>query len=275
MQSNEVHPIGRIDKIKRYGWSVKDSCGKIQYINKNILQIHPSYQRNASQSKILDLASSWSWVACGAIIVGSRDGEFWVIDGQHRVLGAKRRSDIKELPCVVFETIGIEQEAAGFLNVNINRKAMSSLDKYMALLVIGDESAVYVKSTFDKYGIIPDNQGTAPRSIKSVVWALNCADSNRDAFDIVMELTSILCTDLPLKERVLGSLYYMQTHGIDLREKKLRTRIINIGAIKIEVAAQKAAAFFAKGGAKIWSEGILLEINKGMKESNKWMMSTM
>jgi len=38
-------------------------------------------------------------------VVALRDDNKWfVVDGQHRKLAADQRSDIRELPCLVFET---------------------------------------------------------------------------------------------------------------------------------------------------------------------------
>lgn len=97
---NELTPLG-LDKVQRYGWTMQDKQGEQRQINKNLLLVNDDYQRTASASKILEIASEWSWIGCGVIIVAKRDGSYWVIDGQHRVLAAKRRSDIKEMPCLV------------------------------------------------------------------------------------------------------------------------------------------------------------------------------
>lgn len=101
-------------KIDRYGWTVKDKPGEMKMLHKSVLKVHPSYQRHALKQKIASIASSWSWVAAGAIIVGERGGEYWVIDGQHRVLAAHNRADIDKLPCIIFVTDDVKQEARGF-----------------------------------------------------------------------------------------------------------------------------------------------------------------
>ena len=104
---------GNKTKIDRYKWTVKDETGEIRQLNKSVLKVDHEYQRNASERKVLALANSWSWVACGAIVVGQRDSTYWVIDGQHRVLAARRRADIEMLPCLIFQSDGVASEARG------------------------------------------------------------------------------------------------------------------------------------------------------------------
>lgn len=86
-----------VTKVERFGWTIKDAPGVMTLLDKKVLQIHQDYQRQAIVSKIRAITATWSWVACGAIIVGKRCGEYWVIDGQHRVLAARQRADITAL----------------------------------------------------------------------------------------------------------------------------------------------------------------------------------
>ena len=106
MELTETVRIGG-DKIKRYGWTVQDEPGDMRLLHKDKLQIHPAYQRDLVAQKVSEISAAWSWIALGALVVGERGGEFWVIDGQHRAAAAKRRSDTTHLPCVVFKTADV------------------------------------------------------------------------------------------------------------------------------------------------------------------------
>src|SRR6185295_1898141 len=91
-------------KVKIYKWASLDSPGIPYLLQKGMLQIDRDYQRVLSEARVLSLAQSWSWLACGSLLVAERSpGEFFVFDGQHRLEAANRRSDIDELPCVVFK----------------------------------------------------------------------------------------------------------------------------------------------------------------------------
>lgn len=261
-------------KVDRYGWKLKDKAGKLKYLSKSILRMHPSYQRQSNNAKVITIASDWSWVACGAIIVGERGGEYWVIDGQHRVLAARRRADIDDLPCLVFATDGVEQEAKGFLDVNTLRKSVSSIDKFRALMAAGDPTANYVNELFVEIGITPKISGASkPLDIASVGWSLLKANENREAFEEVIRFAADLCRDdAPLHEILLGGLYYVHTNfkPDGLRNKELRSRIKKFGHKKLVNSSKSAAAYYQRGGAKVWARGMIDAINKGLH--NKFEM---
>lgn len=252
-------------KIDRYKWTVKDDPGALKLLHKTDLKIHPSYQRHAAGKKVVDIASSWSWIACGAIVVADRGGEFWVIDGQHRVLAAKNRADIDLLPCVVFATESVAQEAQGFLDLNTQRKAMSSIDRFRALLVAGNDIAIFVDSEFKRLGIVANNSGHGTRNIKSVGLCMTMAQIDKEMFSDTLSLVALICADCPIKERLLSGLGYIR-QKVGAIDGKLHKRIVDIGQDRLNQGAMRAAAFYKRGGAKVFATGMLEEINKGLQK---------
>lgn len=259
-------------KIEKYGWKIKDAKGEIVNLHKSRLQIHPAYQRNAIKSKIKAISSAWSWIACGAIIVGERDGEYWVIDGQHRVIAAKNRSDIDVLPCILFHTESVEQEARGFLDANTGRKPVSSIDKFRASLAAGDDTAKYVDSVFSELGIIVKGTAKNALEIKSVAVSIRWANENREAFDAVIRLSAELCQHCPIHEVLLGGLYYVYVNSENkFNDKRLIDRIKSIGAERLVYAGKRAAAYYVRGGLKVWADGMMEELNKGLRKQIKFV----
>jgi hypothetical protein len=258
----------RISKIDRYNWSAQDQPGEFKLIQKNLLKVNYDYQRNAeSKIKILRLASNWSWVACGSICVGHRDGEYWVIDGQHRTLAAKRRADIEELPCMVFDTQSVKQEARGFLNANTARKPITSLDKFRAKIAARDEVVLFVNTTFEELSIKPCSTAINAREIKCLDWVVKKAEANRDDFKIVLHTAALLCHSSYISEILLDGLHYIHLNASEnLLSERLLLKLKKIGREGLLDSARRASAFFARGGAKVWAEGMLTEINKGFKQ---------
>lgn len=257
---------GKESKIGRYGWKVKDERGRLELLNKNLLKAHPAYQRHLNITKARKLASAWSWIACGAICVGQRGDEYWIIDGQHRVEAAKKRSDISLIPCIVFDTECVEQEAKGFLDANTTRNAVRIVDKFRANLACGEEVALYVQAELARLNITAKQNAKRPLELHAVGWAMRRASENRESFSAVIELASQLCANSPIHERLLEGLYYIHTNSKDgLLNSRLRERILKIGQAQLLEAANRASAFFARGGAKIWAAGMLEEINKGLR----------
>jgi hypothetical protein len=87
-------------KVERYGWKLVDKFGESMQIHKDKLLIDESYQRSATQAKVRNIANKWSWIACGSLIVGSRDGQYYLIDGGHRVMAARLREVIGNFPAL-------------------------------------------------------------------------------------------------------------------------------------------------------------------------------
>jgi hypothetical protein len=255
-------------KVERYKWTTKDSPGEYQLIDKNLLLISPEYQREkVTLDKVRMVAQDWSWVACGTITVGLRAGQYWVIDGQHRVLGAKRRADIECLPCLVFDTYTVQEEAKGFLNVNTGRKPITSIDKFRAALAADDEIARFVQETFNELGVVAKATANNPKEIKALDWAIKRATENRGAFSQVLSMAAELCESMPIQNILLDGLYYIHTHTSEtIYDKRIYQKIKKIGAKGLVDAAKRASAFFVSGGSTVWGTGMLEEINKGFRE---------
>ena len=266
MQAMMSETVKGVDKVKRYGWVTKDEPGALKNLHKDVLQIHPAYQRDVIPAKVKEITANWSWVGAGAIVVGERGGEFWVIDGQHRVLAAKRRSDITHLPCVVFQTDGVKQEAVAFLDLNTGRKPVSSIGKFKAMLAAGDEAASTVHRVMEELGVTPKATANKGKELKSVAWAVRRAGEDAEKFEIVMRMASELSHDIPIQERLLDGLWYINDRmrgGIS--DKRFSDRLRAVGARRLIDAANKAAAYFVKGGANVWETGMMDEINKGLR----------
>ena len=260
-----------VDKVQRYNWVTKGAPGDFQWIDKTIIQVDPSYQRSdVSKQKISVITQSWSWIACGVITIANRNGTFWAIDGQHRVLASLRRSDISKLPCIVFETTGSEQEARGFLEVNTSRRPVTAKQKHKAMVTAGDVDATYVQEQLSKLGLSSTKDDTSAGYFNSFAWAMKTVAESRETFKAVIELAAEIChrDDEPIPQVLLYGFTYLHCHHAGgITEKRICERIRLKGPLKLKMAAKRSALLAAAGGAKVWARGILDEINKGL--SNK------
>lgn len=258
-----------VDKVARYGWVMKDTQGTFRMIHKRLLNVNREvYQREATKNKVKELASNWSWVSCGALIVASREGIYWVIDGQHRKLGADKRSDITDLPCMVFDVVDVKDEARAFLDTNANRKPVSAIAKFRAQVVAGDPAAELVRATLDLAGLRMNGGSSDARVFSGVAKAMHLAQVNPEGFIIAMKLCGELAADgdCPIQAKLLDALHYihLRVKG-GLEEPRLRKRIKQLGAHKLVEGANKAAAYYAAGGAKVWADGMMQTINHGLQ----------
>ncbi|BDD88721.1 DUF6551 family protein [Desulfofustis limnaeus] len=265
--------IGGVDKTKRYGWSFKDEPGELVYLNKNDLCICDSYQRGINNRHVSKITREWSWLSCGALTVGYRSGRYWVIDGQHRLMAAKRRSDIAKLPCLLFLTESTKQEASKFIESNTGISTVTSYDKYRAYVEAEDKVALAVKEIFDALGVEAKRTANKGRQIKSVGWAMKKASKDLDRFQTIMMVCVELCQDVPIKEKILDGLWYIDERlpgGVS--EKRFFDRLKQIGPVLLEAAATRHSAFYVKGGAAVWAAGIMEEVNKGLRKKFSFVL---
>lgn len=263
-----THTAKGVDKVKRYGWTVQDEPGELRLLHKDTLQIHPAYQRDLIAQKVTEISANWSWVALGALVIGERGGEFWVIDGQHRAAAAKRRSDITHLPCVVFKTTDVKQEARGFLTIQTMRKPVTAVAKQKALVTAGDEVAAYVQKQCEALSLEIKPHARTAGQLKCVAWCMRRASEDKEVFRVVLAMGAELSAQdqMPVNERLLEGLWLLNAKcGEGLADKRLAKRLREKGARLLLDAANRAAAFYISGGGKVWARGMLAELNKGLQ----------
>ena len=271
---NQEKTMGK-SKIERYGWTVQDGQGELRSVSKHDLTVdYASYQRMANYSKTLLLARDWSWIACGALIVASRDGKLHVVDGGHRLVAAMKRDDITVLPCVVFKTQEIGQEAKGFLQANTARKPITIVDTFRASLIVKDPAAVLVNDLLETTGMYLGGGGKEVNSVRCVGVLIKHARSDSALLQKMWPLFVQLHATIALKERIVDGLMYLEKNaagGASLLDSKWKARLLSVGAEELIQAAGRAAAFYTKGGARVWATGMLEAINKGHR--NRFLIS--
>lgn len=263
------------DKIKRYNW-VTDLgvAGEMLYLNKKILMIDASYQRESALNTVRAISANWSWLAVGAITVAERDGKYWVIDGQHRVMAALSRSDVDTLPCIVFKTRGAKDEAGAFLELNSARSPVTALQKFAAMLVAEDAGAIGVNSILKRHGIILCSKPFRSKSTKAIAFFLNRANDLHE-LNFFTEAISEICAESIISGRLLEGLWYLHFH-VDtdtdggIMDGALLKRICKVGPKVLEIAARDAALYFDTTGGKVWAKGMMDAVNKGLRNKFKF-----
>jgi hypothetical protein len=262
-----VERVHSTDKIARYKWVCLDKPGALVMLDKLSLKIDDSYQRDLNVAKTLEISSQWSWIACGALIVAKRAEEFLVIDGQHRLAAALKRSDIKELPCIVFETEGVKEEAVGFLRSNTNRRPIGAIARHKAAIAAEDPVAQMVHKEIVAAGLEVSTTASRAPQIKCITICTVFARQDMLAFRNVIRVAARLSISagIAVHEKLISGLWHihMNIEG-GLNDGRISKRIFDVGALRLIEGAKRAGAFYTRGGPKVFAEGMLQEINKGL-----------
>jgi hypothetical protein len=236
--------------------------GMLANVNKNILTVAPEYQRTASPSLIKSIKDSWDWRAAGVLVVSKRDNQHFVIDGQHRLRAAQSIAEIDKLPCIIFDNLSLQEEAAALADINTRRKSMTSIDKFVAKLAAGNPLAVYVNNRVEsqKFRIAAKGANTF-NCIKQMTI---CASKNKARFDRVLDVCVKLFKHNQVPRHSFVALEYLDSK-ISLADEKLRDRILTVGADAIKQSIRMAQMRFDGNHPRVCAIGLLDAVNKNLR----------
>lgn len=270
-QSETITHNGRaVDKIARYKWLSRNEPGQLKYVSKALLQVDSRYQRALNNGKRRRIASNFNWAAFGVLIVARReDGSLWVIDGQHRLMAAQSRSDVSEVPVVIFELGGnVMDEATDFLIANKDRKPLTGVDSFKAMVVSGDTVALQVQQLIHDAGRTVGESTLTTRKVRCVKAMYNCMTSDAEALRRIWPLVVELAGENDIDNRLLQGMHWLEYHLTDstgkqrsLLEAETQRKLLSAGYAAILRSIGSAAAFFNRGGQAVFARGILNLVN--------------
>lgn len=262
---NEENVKG-VDKVERYDWKIIDEpVKKVTWVPKERLIIpEGSYQRREmSEGKSLRIAREFSWIAFQVISVAFRDGVYYVVDGGHRLRAVLKRSDIKDVPCLVFQSHGEKDEAAAFGKINGERKPMDGVDRHRAAVVAGDP----VATTLDRLMVETGRRierASGPKSVRCIndLRKLYIADS--EVFLRIWPLVIEVCAGHNVHQMVPRAFFYLEKYGThSIVSGRWAKRIKALGYDEVLSACNQGAAFFNQRSTKPWAIGLMNQMNKG------------
>lgn len=241
----------------------------LRWIDKHLLSIDDSYQRDISESGVDRTVRGFTWSSYGAISVALRpDGTYRVVDGQHRVAAAMQLPQIVELPCVVHRLDTTQAEAQSFLDINAKARGVSMLYKFKAALVAQDPAALAVQDALDRYGVTLEKH---PRHIGQTkcagfLWSLARQDVKR--LERVLSVAVDTCHDSPLTDAIMrGLLYLDQNVSGGLDNALLRERLRKAGGLRLDLAGRRArlADSYNSDAGAVFGRAFLDLINRGCR----------
>lgn len=150
------------------------------------------YNREVDRNEVKKIAAMFDPSLVGLIVVSFRDGNYTVIDGQHRVT-ALRVLRIKDVMCQVFNGLTYEEEAKLFveLNTSKNRKALNAYDFMKGLYesrdpVVREMFDIVHHFGFEISASVGDNKLACAHAIYQIIKR-NGAETLADVFAITKE----------------------------------------------------------------------------------------
>lgn len=141
------------------------------------LRVDSRYQRNVKKegrAGVNRMAKDFSWRRFTPLVVAPIDGSsFAVVDGQHRLLAARKRGDIPELPCYIIDAADVADQAGSFVSINRDRIQVGRLDQFHASIAARDGGALAIEKICKAAGITVSrvNHPTLPPATATMTLA--------------------------------------------------------------------------------------------------------
>ncbi|WP_099864707.1 DUF6551 family protein [Pararhizobium haloflavum] len=125
----------------------------LEWVPVDRIHVDHNYQRELRPARVKQILREFHWSRFTPVQLSERgDGTFNVFDGQHRVEAARLHPLIDAVPASIVTLDGIREEAGAFLGVNVNRSAVSTIEKYHAGLEAGDPEMMRICSVLEEAG---------------------------------------------------------------------------------------------------------------------------
>jgi hypothetical protein len=232
--------MSNIDKVERYDWAKPGDRGRQCKLPIDDLLIDHSYQRQPlGERKILAIAKFFSWVAFGAVVVMERDnGQKFVVDGQQRLLAVRRRGDIREIPCVLFQSDGPAHEAIAFEILNCNRKYVSSVERFRAAAVGGKSPEKEIFEWLASIRMRVTSDGSDRDGISFPTQLLKTWRSDPELTKKSIMVQKSIVADEPLLSVIHKGIIWLSRRGIDV--DKYSSKLMQMGGRTGVMAAIRA-----------------------------------
>ena len=122
--------------------------------------VDPAVQRQLNEPRVDKIVKDFKPQMLG-LFTGSKraDGRTYILDGQHRMVAARRKGYDDYIATRVWEGLTLAEEAELFLDLNNTRK-VSALDKFHVRATKGDPAAVALKAALERVGLRASGQHT-------------------------------------------------------------------------------------------------------------------
>jgi hypothetical protein len=125
----------------------------LQWVPVDKIHVDHNYQRELKPQRVRQILRDFQWSRFTPVQLSERgDGTFNVFDGQHRVEAARQHPLIDAVPAAIVRLDGLREEAGAFLDVNVNRSAVTTIEKYHAGLEAGDAEMMRVCAVLETAG---------------------------------------------------------------------------------------------------------------------------
>jgi hypothetical protein len=232
---------------------------------KNLVS-NQDYQRSLSPQHIQHTAANFDPYQVNPVKVSRRDGQNFVVNGQHTIEIIALVSGSRDTPvwCMVYDDLEYRAEADIFANQQKHVKMLKPYEIFMASIEAGSDDHIAIRALVESYGLV-----VSPRRVPGGVCAVTTLEQifrkyGYHVLDRVLRLCVIAWEGDPasLSANMLnGVARLVAVYGDNLKEDGFRERVGGVSLREIYRTARER-----RDGSLGYAETMLLAYNKRRKD---------
>lgn len=247
----------------------------ISNIAVDALNIEHSYQRPATK-KMEAIGKNWNDNLVGYPVVSLReDNSYWIIDGQHRIGGA-RIAGKSHIACDVRTGLSLLEEARLFDELNGQRSQVTAVDRYKAKMFYNDPEALEVTNIVQSYGgeITVKLNDTSKRAIRSVsqlfrIYEQEGGERLKEVLAIINEAWGAIDYDTTNELTLAGINQFLSRKAGKHDRARLVSRLNTEGVTQIKRMAHAHSQIFGGSGPVNFYRAMVEAYNRNMPQRQR------
>lgn len=236
------------------------AASTIQTVPLDLMQVDPTYQRAPSTALVEKITEDYDRVSAELLLLSWRgEGKgYWIINGQHRSLAAKKRG-LTEVDCRVIDTSHMEDpaewEATFRLRTNV-RMPDKPLERFKAQLRAGNEESLAIVGILEKFDTeVNDTQNPSTdygiNAIAAVekLYRLDEGDLLIRTFQMIKEVYGIVGGKHSSASIMTGFAWYLTNQGEKSNYDRMVEKLKLAGLAALD---RKARTIQADMAGPIW-----------------------
>lgn len=259
----------------------------IEEVSLSALHIDRSYQRVPSQQLVDNIAENWNVVASELILVSNRgerpemDGEvpggFWLVNGQHRTLAARKLGKAKIWARVVDlskedDPGAIEADLRLTTNVKLGDRP---LERFKAQVRAGDSDSLEIMKILASFGTEINEKPSQDGGVNAIstVEALFLTDPTgallKEVLEVIRDAFKAYAGRAVSANMLKSLAWFIESHGMDVDRSRLVTKLRETGLEAIHRGAVTIQSALGGSGWVNYYRRILEIYNEGLVQKNK------
>lgn len=262
------------------GYSIEQihATSTIEKVAISSLQVDRSYQREPTQSLVDDIAENWDEVSSELLLVSDRgaDRGRYVVNGQHRTLGARKRG-LSEVWARVIDLASAEDpgaiEAMFRLRTN-KRMGDKPLERFKAQVRAGDPESRAIQALVERFGTEINEVPTGETGINAVaavekLYRLDDGALLSEVFQVIKDTWGYVGGKSASASLMNGLAWFIYKHAEESDRVRLTEKMKEVGLGALD---RRARTISSTMGGTLWLNyyrGIVDVYNERLHDKSK------